>query len=104
MIYIEVDKERFISEFQKSTRKDQFSRTALEALFDHHVDCGLDYEFDIIVLSCWWCEYGTAEDLWGDYGVGDFTIRAFDDLLVKMKTETTIIELPEGKGYLVQEH
>ena len=103
MIYIELTKEQFIGEFQKSERRDQFSKEALEALYDHHVDCGLDYPFDILMFCCGWDEYGSEEDLWGDFGKGVYSVRAFDDLLEKMRQRTTILELASG-SYLVQDH
>ena len=100
MIYIALTKEQFIGEFQKSERRDEFSIVAMAALYDHHADNGLDYAFDTIMFCCQWDEYGTVDELWGDYGKGDFSIRAFDALLEDLRMKTTIIELPNG-GYLV---
>lgn len=58
-----LSKYTFVEAFTHSSRKDQFSRKALEAIFeyleDYSEDTGEDVELDIVGICCEW-----AEDTW----------------------------------------
>jgi hypothetical protein len=60
MIYTEVTKSSFIDAFKQSSRKDQFSYEALEAIFeyleDYSNDTGENVELDIVAICCEWVE------------------------------------------------
>ena len=97
MIYIELNQSDFIQHFQNSERKDQFSQSALEVLYDFYEELGENMELDIITICCEWTEYASAEDLWVDFRNCEFT----EDGLKKLFEELpSAIEVPGG-GYLV---
>jgi len=52
---------QFIDAFKQSSRADQFSYEALEAIFNYYEEMGDDVEFDPIGISCDWCEMGWGE-------------------------------------------
>jgi hypothetical protein len=60
-----LDKYSFIEAFKNSSRKDQFSRDALEAIFDYlesySEDTGEHVELDIISICCEWDEMSWQE-------------------------------------------
>ena len=60
MIYTQVTKSSFIDAFKRSSRKDQFSYEALEAIFeyleDYSQDSGENVELDIVAICCEWVE------------------------------------------------
>jgi hypothetical protein len=60
MIYTEITKSSFIDAFKQSSRKDQFSYEALEAIFeyleDYSNDTGENVELDIVAICCDWVE------------------------------------------------
>ena len=62
MIYTQVTKSSFIDAFKRSSRKDQFSYEALEAIFeyleDYSNDTGENVELDIVAICCEWVEEG----------------------------------------------
>lgn len=47
---------QFIDAFKRSSRKDQFSYEALDALFEYFDQSDNDVELDIIAICCDWCE------------------------------------------------
>jgi hypothetical protein len=55
-----INKYSFIDAFMQSSRKDQFSYEALEAIFeyleDYSNDSGEDVELDIVAICCDWVE------------------------------------------------
>lgn len=62
----------FIDSFRRMGRADQFSPTALRALFGHieelEADTGEEYELDVIALCCEWQEFKTAFEAAVEYG------------------------------------
>ena len=71
-MHITVDFSMFADAFRRMGREDQFSREALEALFnyleDYEQDTGEDIELDVIGLCSDFTEYGTAVEAAADYG------------------------------------
>jgi hypothetical protein len=65
MIYTQVTKHSFIDAFKQSSRKDQFSYEALEAIFeyleDYSNDTGENVELDIVAICCEWVEMSWQE-------------------------------------------
>jgi hypothetical protein len=55
-----LDKYSFIEAFQQSSRRDQFSHDALDAIFEYlesySEDTGENLEFDIVAICCDWSE------------------------------------------------
>ena len=66
-MYIEVSKYDFQREFATSTYSENFSRAALDALFDYFQDIesnrGEDFELDVTAIACEWAELTLAEAL-----------------------------------------
>jgi predicted ArsR family transcriptional regulator len=72
MIYTQVTKSSFIDAFKLSSRKDQFSYEALEAIFeyleDYSNDTGENVELDIVAICCEWVEM-TWQEVADQYNV-----------------------------------
>lgn len=105
-------KSSFIDAFTHSSRKDQFSHEALEAIFDYLEEysdsTGEPVELDIIAICCDW-----AEAHWSDVARGysidlnDFADDDDDDNRIKAVAEylqdnTTAYELSNGVFVYVQ--
>lgn len=71
-MYIEVSKYDFIRAFRMSTYSDNFSRDALDALFEYlqdvEIERGKAFKLDVTAIACEWTEYTLAEALI-DYGL-----------------------------------
>ena len=71
-MHITVDFSMFADAFRRMGREDQFSREALESLFnyleDYEQDTGEDLELDVIALCCEFTEYENAITAAEDYG------------------------------------
>ena len=71
-MHITVDSFMFVDAFRRMGHEDQFSREALEALFnyleEYEQDTGEDLELDVIGLCCDFTEYTTAVEAASDYG------------------------------------
>ncbi len=67
-----LDKYSFVEAFKQSSRKDQFSYEALEAIFDYLEDysdsTGEPVEFDMVGICCEWVEM-TWKEIAVSYGV-----------------------------------
>jgi hypothetical protein len=67
-----LDKSSFIDAFKQSSRKDQFSYEALEAIFDYLEDysdsTGEPVELDIVAICCEWAE-AHWEDIAREYSI-----------------------------------
>ena len=92
-----VSKYDFTDAFASSSeRKEQFSYSALQALYDYLIeyeeDTGEEIEFDMIALCCEFSEYEDIEEIIGVYP----DIESVDDL----RDHTQIIEF--GGGIIVQ--
>ena len=72
-MHITVDFSMFADAFRRMGRENQFSREALEALFnyleEYEQDTGEDLELDVVGLCCEFTEYTTAVEAVADcYG------------------------------------
>ena len=71
-MHITVDFSMFADAFRRMGRENQFSREALEALFnyleDYEQDTGEDLELDVVGLCCDFTEYENAITAATDYG------------------------------------
>lgn len=103
----------FRNAFVDMGRKDQFSREALEALFEYYEQLSEDtsehIELDVIAICCEWCEmtsqdivneYGSIEDLEGYFEGG--VERYAEDLSGDLQYATQVIKL--DSSYLVMAH
>lgn len=98
-----LSKSSFIDAFKQSSRKDQFSYEALEAIFDYLEEYSdsteENVEFDIVGICCDWSEM-TWQDVAMAYGV-DLTSCADDDERMGevesfLCDNTQFLELSEG--------
>lgn len=83
---ITLNKEQFIYEFNNSSRGGNFTREALEELYDYFEMCEYD-EFDPVAIDCEFSER-TLDDIKADYN----DIDTIDDLHDK----TYAVELDNG--------
>ena len=71
-MHINVTSAMFADAFRRMGREDQFSREALEALFEYienyEEDTGSRVELDVVGLCCEFTEYTTAVEAASDYG------------------------------------
>ena len=71
-MHITVDFSMFSDAFRRMGREDQFSREALEALFEYienyEEDTGIRVELDVLGLCCEFTEYSNAITAAEDYG------------------------------------
>ena len=107
-----LSKSSFIDAFKQSSRKDQFSYEALEAIFDqleeYSDNTGEPVEFDIVAVCCEWVESHWS-DVARDYSIdlNDFADDEDDDNRIKAVAEylwdnTTAYELSNGVFVYVQ--
>lgn len=96
MIYVECDFQDFTQQFEAYGRGNQFSRTALEALFDRLSEFEDNYRLDVIELCCEWTEYDDAE-LLEDFGhLADSGSRGIGKLLEALNDETDVLVFDGG--------
>lgn len=104
-----LDKYSFVDAFKQSSRKDQFSHEALEAIFDYLEEysdsTGENVEFDIVAICCDWSEMSWQE-VAQSYDVDlsqctddDERIGEVEDFLCK---NTQYCELSSGSFVFVQ--
>lgn len=91
----------FQDEFLNSYRKDAFSNTALEFLYNYYSDENYypnNYELDIIEVCCEWAEYGSAIETAIDFGADfDYETSTEAEALEYLKEYAHIVtELPNG--------
>ena len=90
--------DQFLKEWPE-TRKEQFSYEGKKALFDYleqlSEDTGEDIEFDPIAICCEYTEYKNLKELQADYN----DIKTMDEL----KEKTTILDLDNNKGFIIQQ-
>ena len=71
-MHITVTSAMFADAFRRMGRENQFSREALEALFEYienyEEDTGFRVELDVVGLCCEFTEYTTAVEAAEDYG------------------------------------
>lgn len=101
-----LSKSSFTNAFKQSSRKDQFSYEALEAIFDYLEEysdsTGETVEFDIVGICCYWAESHWS-DIAREYSIdlNDFADDEDDDNRIKAIAEflwdnTGAYELSEG--------
>lgn len=102
---------RFEQAFRDMGRAEQFSRGALEAIFDYveeyEQDTGEEIELDVIALCCEWSEYECAADAAVEYGwsppsrdedesYDDFEERKNEDAMDWLEDRTQVREFNGG--------
>jgi hypothetical protein len=114
-MYQTINQSDFVSAFKQSERKNQFSYTALCAIFDNITeiegDGGDEYEFDLIAICCGWTEYDSAleaaqgygfealDSQWGeDNDIEALELERFNErrALKYLRHDTQVIELKGG--------
>ena len=64
---MQVSRETFFEQFRAYGREDQFSNSALDALFDYYENyadlCSEPFVLDVIAICCDWIEYTNEEAL-----------------------------------------
>ena len=109
MIYTEVTQYSFIDAFKRSSRKDQFSHEALEAIYEcleyYSHDSGEDVELDIVAICCEWAEM-TWQDVVQSYGLElsfcDTDEERIDAVKEYLQDETTSYHLSDDSFVFVQ--
>lgn len=107
-----LSKSSFIDAFKQSSRKDQFSYEALEAIFDYLEEysdsTGEPVELDIVGICCEWSEAHWS-DIAREYSIdlNDFVDDEDDDERIQavygfISDNTTVIDLGEGQFVYVQ--
>jgi predicted ArsR family transcriptional regulator len=98
-----LDKYSFVEAFEQSSRKDQFSHEALEAIFDYLEEysdsTGEPVELDIIAICCDWTEADwktIAEDYKIDLEGCDDDEERIEAVRDYLEYETQCVELSEG--------
>jgi hypothetical protein len=107
MIYTQVTKHSFIDAFKQSSRKDQFSYDALEAIYeyleDYSQDSGEDVELDIVAICCDWSEM-TWQDVAMSYGVDLSQCIDDDERIGEVESflcdNTQFQALPDGESFV----
>jgi len=96
-----VNESLFLQSFRQ-TRPDQFSRTALAALFEYlqemDRESGSEMELDVIALCCDWTEYADEQEAAEAYGWEEGQGKPVDFL----RENTTVLEF--AGGILVQNY
>lgn len=102
-------KTAFIDAFKQSSRKDQFSYEALEAIFEalenQSIDTGIDVEFDMVEICCDWAEMSWNE-VASSYDVDLSQCTDDDERIVEVESflsdNTQYCELSDGVFVFVQ--
>ena len=111
-MHITVDSFMFVEAFRRMGRENQFSREALEALFnyleEYEQDTGEDLELDVLGLCCEFTEYENAIMAAADYGFTseleaeeynspeDFEEAREDEAREWLEDRTTVISFDGG--------
>lgn len=98
-----LNKSSFIEAFKQSSRKDQFSYEALEAIFDYLEEysdsTGESVEFDIVGICCDWSEM-TWQEVALSYGVDLSQCTDDDERMGEVESflcdNTQFLELSDG--------
>jgi len=90
---------QFTDAFRNAGRKDQFSYSALNTLFDYleqyEDDCCEEIELDVIALCCEYSEYENIEEFQADYGEEFKTIEDIEN-----RTQVIIID---DESFIIQQ-
>lgn len=94
-----INQYQFEQAFKNAGRGNQFSREALQALFeyleDYEADTGEQIELDVIALCCEFTEYEDLEEFQADYGTDYETMEDIED-------HTVVIPIKGTDGFVVQ--
>lgn len=104
-----LSKSSFIDAFKQSSRKDQFSYEALEAIFDYlenySDDTGGIVEFDMVGICCDWAEM-TWQEVALSYDVDLSQCTDDDERIGEVESflcdNTQFCELSDGKFVFIQ--
>lgn len=102
-----LSKSSFIDAFKQSSRKDQFSHEALEAIFDYLEEysdsTGSPVEFDMVGICCEWAEEGW-EGIAKDYVVDLSDCETDQDKIEAVRDflygNTQYVLLPDGESFV----
>ena len=97
-----VGKNQFLEAFRVMGRQNQFTRPALEALFDAleqmEQDTGQEMEMDVIGLCCDFTEYGSPQEAVAEYGED---IQDRDTAIEWLNERTWVIEIEDKYGVFI---
>ena len=102
-----LDKYSFVRAFEESSRKDQFSREALEAIFEYLEEysdsTGENVEFDIVGICCEWAEM-SWQDVAMSYDVDLSQCTDDDERIGEVELflcdNTQFQALPDGESFV----
>ena len=102
-----LSKSSFIDAFKQSSRKDQFSYDALEAIYeyleDYSNDTGENVELDIVAICCEWSEM-TWKEVALSYGVDLSQCTDDDERIGEIESflcdNTMFTALPDGESFV----
>ena len=91
----------FRQTFSVYGRRDNFSDSGLDALFNHfeqiEVDTGEQTELDVIAICCEFSEYNSALEAMGDYtNIDEYADIDEDDALEWLNDRTFVLECDNG--------
>lgn len=97
-MYQTVNFSQFVDAFHKCDRSNQFSYDGLKALYDWLEELGdpEGNELDVIAICCDFCEFEDLEAFQESYGSENY--ESIEDI----HEQTTVIELPDGDGFIIQ--
>lgn len=96
-----INQSQFVQAFTDCGRGEQFSRAALEAIFEYIEIGDPNAELDPIAVCCEWTEYPTAIDAAAEYG------ELFSDeveAIEWLEKRTTVIETGSGSIVIQSEN
>jgi hypothetical protein len=98
-----VNRHDFVRAFETCGRKDQFTTSALFALFDYlesyEEDCGVELELDPIGICCEWAEHSSALAAAKEYGFDEVCGDDADcepEALDWLRNQTQVVEFDGG--------
>ena len=93
--------EGFRREFKAYGREENFSPRGLESLFNYLEgladDMGERIELDVVALCCDYYEYDSLEEIQADYSL------EHSEGLDTLREHTTVIEIPNSTGIIIQQ-
>ncbi len=90
---------RFHVAFYAAGRGDQFSRAAIDALFEYYDELGEDIELDPVAICCEWAEYESPEDAAKELGWSPDDED--EDAAIEWLQDNTLVLFCEGGGVVV---
>jgi hypothetical protein len=98
-----VNRHDFVRAFETCGRKDQFTTSALLALFEYLEDyedsCGVELELDPVGICCEWAEYPSALAAAKEYGFKEVCGNDTDcepEALEWLRNHTQVVEFTGG--------